>query len=931
MAEENKEKKRIETLQLEEKKRIDEVEREKRAHDREMRKLEQELEIARLSSNDGTSSNARVDSKPSIKLSNYKDGEDVALYMRTFEKVKIANSWSDSVGLSALLNGFSGTKVSLFMSNLPADMTYDETKSQILKTFGYTVYDYQAKFHNSKQGSESFRQFVLIMKENFLKMCKLADVNCDYDNLLQLVVKDQILKSIDGELSDFLRERNIFKVDLDEVIQLADNYQAIHGRTVTMTDAGSKLEVRFCYKCGGRGHIAKNCVRNTANYYSEKPKFPESKFRDSKILTNKNCFICDKPGHMARDCRSQLNSKYARGNSTQQFDINAVMKPKLEYDKSLPVCFGMCNGKNVKILRDTGATTVLVRKSLIPKKFISNEKVMLNFADGRSVSAPKTKIKVDCAYYSGETEAVCLDGLPFDLLIGNIPGAVCACSAVAENYAEHENSVNMVQTRGQIQQEEKPEVPTKALQSEFLFDLDVLNTQELIALQKNDPKLKSYFEKIDENTCDYPKFTLKNGVLTKLCIKGKNIKDVVEQIVLPSQLTTKVMKLAHDPIFSGHLGVQKTIDRVTVHFVWPGCYSEIRRFCRSCETCQKHAINRPPKVPLVNIPVVSKPFSKVAMDLIGPLSKSRRGHRFALVVIDFATKYPDAIPLKKIDSLTVAEALIEIFGRVGLPNEIVHDQGTQFMSNVMQKFNQLLQIKSVNSTPYNPRANGTCENFNKTLKQMIRKMSSDDPQTWDRYLQPLLFAYREVPQTSTGFSPFELLFGYDVRGPLFLVKERILNLDCETEEIPVTTYVMEMRDRIREFLKTANDNETVSKKKQKLYYDKNCRARRFSIGDKVLLLLPTSSSKLVAEWKGPFEVVRKLNKVDYVIRMGDKERVFHINMLKKFNERTETVNFASDAEISTSSDGDADATYVCISEELSVEEYDQIKDVLKKI
>jgi hypothetical protein len=73
---------------------------------------------------------------------------------------------------------------------------------------------------------------------------------------------------------------------------------------------------------------------------------------------------------------------------------------------------------------------------------------------------------------------------------------------------------------------------------------------------------------------------------------------------------------------------------------------------------------------------------------------------------------------------------------------------------------------------------------------MLRKVSSDNPQTWDRYIQPLLFAYREVPQVSTGFSPFELLFGYEDRGPLFLIKERILNLDSEVEEIPVTTYVM---------------------------------------------------------------------------------------------------------------------------------------------
>merc|ERR1712074_434118 len=110
-----------------------------------------------------------------------------------------------------------------------------------------------------------------------------------------------------------------------------------------------------------------------------------------------------------------------------------------------------------------------------------------------------------------------------------------------------------------------------------------------------------------------------------------------------------------------------------------------------------------------------------------------------------------------------------------------------------------------------------------------------------------------------------------------------------------------MRNRIKEFLENAKVNESVSKSKQKLYYDKNTRKRNYKIGDKVLLLLPTSSNKLLAEWKGPFEIVRRINKVDYVVRIYDKERVYHINMLKPFYERvnmktsdavnsTETIN-----------------------------------------
>uniref|UniRef100_A0A6A7G2U0 Reverse transcriptase n=1 Tax=Hirondellea gigas TaxID=1518452 RepID=A0A6A7G2U0_9CRUS len=228
---------------------------------------------------------------------------------------------------------------------------------------------------------------------------------------------------------------------------------------------------------------------------------------------------------------------------------------------------------------------------------------------------------------------------------------------------------------------------------------------------------------------------------------------------------------------------------------------------------------------------------------------------------------------------------MEMFSRLGLPSEILHDQGTNFMSRVMQKFNELLQIKRINTTAWNPKCNGSCENFNKTLKQMLKKVCADEPDNWDRYLHPLLFAYRKVPQVTTGFSPFELLFGYEVRGPLFLIKDRFLSVDGDEEEIAVTEYVLQIREKLRQYLELSGMSNELAKSKQKVYYDRLSRSRKFQPGDKVLMLLPTSTNKLLAEWKGPFEIVRKLNKVDYIIRVGDKEKSYHINMLKLFRER----------------------------------------------
>lgn len=166
------------------------------------------------------------------------------------------------------------------------------------------------------------------------------------------------------------------------------------------------------------------------------------------------------------------------------------------------------------------------------------------------------------------------------------------------------------------------------------------------------------------------------------------------------------------------------------------------------------------------------PFQRVAIDIIGPLSPtSEKGNRFILTMVDCATRHPDAVALPSVDTEKIAEALVEMFSRAGIPREIVSDRGRSFTSCLMQEVSRLLSFRQLPTTPYHPMANGLVERFNGTLKQMIRRMCHESPKNWDRYLAPLLFAYREVPQSSIGFSPFNLLYGRYIRGPMSILKE----------------------------------------------------------------------------------------------------------------------------------------------------------------
>ncbi|PIK57073.1 hypothetical protein BSL78_06013 [Apostichopus japonicus] len=160
--------------------------------------------------------------------------------------------------------------------------------------------------------------------------------------------------------------------------------------------------------------------------------------------------------------------------------------------------------------------------------------------------------------------------------------------------------------------------------------------------------------------------------------------------------------------------------------------------------------------------------------------------------------FPEAVPLRNIDTERVAEALVDIFSRVGVPSEILTDRGSQFTSDVMKEVSRLLSLRQLTTTPYHPICNGLVEKFNGTLKRMLKRMCEERPSDWDRYIGPLLFAYREAPQASTGFAPFELLYGRTVRGPMAILKEMWTSEVDNPETRSTYQYVLDLRERLEE-------------------------------------------------------------------------------------------------------------------------------------
>ena len=164
--------------------------------------------------------------------------------------------------------------------------------------------------------------------------------------------------------------------------------------------------------------------------------------------------------------------------------------------------------------------------------------------------------------------------------------------------------------------------------------------------------------------------------------------------------------------------------RILTEFFWPGVCGGVSRFCKSCDVCQRIIQkDRVTKFPLGKLPLIDTPFKQVAVDIVGPIEpRSERNLRYILTMIDYATRYPEAVALPGIETERLAGALVEMFSQVGIPDELLTDCGSQFTAEVMKEVSRLFSLQQITTTPYHPICNGLIERFHMTLKQMLRRM-----------------------------------------------------------------------------------------------------------------------------------------------------------------------------------------------------------------
>ena len=376
-----------------------------------------------------------------------------------------------------------------------------------------------------------------------------------------------------------------------------------------------------------------------------------------------------------------------------------------------------------------------------------------------------------------------------------------------------------------------------------------------------------------------------DGLLYQARMDGED--EVVHVLVLPSSFRRRVLEMAHEG--SGHLGARKVKALLRQRFVWPGMGVEVIEHTRSCLVCQKCAKSKGRRVPLMEREVLAEPFEVLAFDLVGPFPKAKNGYRFLLTAVCMASKWAEAIPLKSETARAVANGMIEVFARTGIPLKLLSDQGSQFLGSLVKHLCRDLRVDQVHTAPYHPECNGAVERMHGTLVPMLTK-ASQQGMDWVEQLPFALFALRSAPNRDTKFSPYQLVYGHRVRTPLDILHQGWA--EVEFSEMETEEWADWLVDRLAVWHEAVLERGKAASGCRKQQYDKSTVNRTLNVGDQVLCRLPGLIGKLKESWHGPYSVVARKSRVDYAIDFGKgngRIKVLHINNLKRFYPRVERI------------------------------------------
>ena len=837
-----------------------------------------------------------------IKLVPKFEESEVDVFFKNFEHMASYMKWPLEQWVWLVKSKLVG-KAATVVGSLVGELSYAVIKQAVLDAYAVTSEGYRQQFRNYlKPFNKTWTEFAVEKLRLFRKWLDSENVS-SFDDLVNLIVSEEFKRRLPQNIMMYIADKE--EKDLKKSAILADNYSLIHkvhlkgglgnvkqNRAEQLGDKDKKTDqVLFCNYCKREGHVISNCPSPACKRGRvTEGKFPASHMSKSKPSAGSGAIM---------HCTSRDKHLFEKYVYDGKVSLTNIDKPV-----------------NIKLLRDTGSNQSIVLKSSLPNLKLLDENVIVNDLTGRSL-LPLAEIHLDCPYVTGNVKiAVRENNFPLpdvQVVLGNdlagelpLPNLVMYTTPQTEGNND-ENVRSKIETEI-VENNEKgisamdPEgyvnVVTRSMKdnepeetrTDSISNKIQMNRETLIKLQKDDQTLKGAFKQALEKGIEkVPGYYFKDDVLFRLYRSPKLNNDETwndkEQLVVPKDLRNDILGIAHN--VNSHFGINKTYNRLSNDFFWPRMKFDVVKFIKNCHTCQ--VAGKPneiiPRAPLNPIVVPHEPFHRIIIDCVGPLPKTKKGHQYLLTAMCPTTRYPIAIPIRNITAKTVLQHLLKVFTTYGFPKEIQCDQGTNFTSKIFQNTMVELSIKQSFSSAYHPESQGALERHHQTLKALLKKFCIESESDWDEGIDFLLFVIREVPCQSLAVSPFEMLYGRKVRGPLQIVKDKLMDND-NVEEVTVGQYIQKLKGNIEKIHNFALTHLGKNQDEMKLRYDENVKVRKFNAGDLVLAFFPMPDSPFKSKFSGPYVVKKCVNNHNYIIKTPDRRKstqLVHVNMLKKYH------------------------------------------------
>ena len=430
---------------------------------------------------------------------------------------------------------------------------------------------------------------------------------------------------------------------------------------------------------------------------------------------------------------------------------------------------------------------------------------------------------------------------------------------------------------------------------EFFKNCD-LTPENLKDLQHRDAELKPIINYLAENKLpDLQKearkvlleatdYLLIDGILFHSSVKkSRRTRDLHNyQLVVPKLMRNLVLQMCHDSPFGGHSGIKNTIDRVREHYYFNKLPSIVSNYVQSCHECQiRKTSSFHNKAKIVSFPTPSMPFQVWEMDLCGPFPLSSAGHSYIFTAIDMFSKFVFALPIHNCDHLTVCHAIFQLCASYGVCQTIVSDQGSEFISKGTKELCRLLEVSQEFTPSFAHHCLGSCERSHRTLEERMTPYIRQG-KAWNDILPAIVFSMNSCVNASTGYSPFEIIYGHRPQFPLSNPK----NIDFKDIPKDIHVYLKQLEKKLQTIRTEVRTNIEKANEKMINRVNKTASPLNVSIGDYVYLNEePTGQGrKLQARYTGPF-IVNDLPS-PHMVKLRDpanKKRFkmpVHVNRLK---------------------------------------------------